>query len=485
MNSAGASAWATINPISGETVPAAPTNLKATWNSATWTANVSWNAVSGASYYEVQYCHTGKDDWAVETSYTNNKATSFVSEGVGHTQYGFRVRAVNSAGASAWTTLNPISHTHSMTHTYSQVATCTSSGNIEYWYCSGCGKYFTDSAGNKEITKAETIIKSLGHSLSHVDEKVATCTEDGNNEYWTCTRCGKYYSDSSATKEISKSQTIVSKHGHSLFHTPANDPTCTEDGNYEYWYCPICGEYFSDEAATAKTLLEKLARPKLGHLYEDDVCLHCWNPNPNGERVDTHFATVAEYVEGQFTDVPADQWFTDSVAQAVELGLLKGNGNGSFNPYGDVSIVETIVMASRVHSIYYTGSENFRSAVSGELWYQPYLDYAYSNGVISRTYYECDVTQKATRAQFAEIFANALPAKALYPMNRVAIDAIPDVSIAAAYGIHVYSLYRAGILAGSDANGSFYPRTYITRVEAAAIVSRMAKSSNRVSLTLI
>ena len=199
---------------------------------------------------------------------------------------------------------------------------------------------------------------------------------------------------------------------------------------------------------------------------------------------EVHFEQQTIYFQGQFSDVPADQWFTANVKSAFELGLMKGNGNGSFNPYGDVSIVEAIVMASRVHSIYYTGGENFRSAAAGETWYQPYLDYAYSNGVISRAYYNADVTQKATRAQFAEIFANALPDEGLYAMNSVTDNAIPDVPMSAAYAKYVYRLYRAGILAGSDANGTFHPSTYITRVEAAAIVSRMAESDNRVSLTL-
>lgn len=48
----------------------------------------------------------------------------------------------------------------------------------------------------------------------------------------------------------------------------------------------------------------------------------------------------------------------------------------------------------------------------------------------------------------------------------------------------VYKLYRAGILTGSDANGTFHPQTYITRAEASALVARMAGSANRVSFLL-
>ena len=198
---------------------------------------------------------------------------------------------------------------------------------------------------------------------------------------------------------------------------------------------------------------------------------------------EVHFERVTIYYQDQFTDVPADQWYTESVANAFELGLMKGNSADTFNPYGDVTVAEAITMAARIHSIYSTGTENFDQSVGGA-WYQTYLDYALANGIISRAYYNSDVTHKASRAQFAEIFANSLPAEALAAMNSVADNAIPDVKMTDSFAAFVYKLYRAGILTGSDANGTFNPQTFITRAEAAAIVSRMAESNNRVSITL-
>ena len=40
-------------------------------------------------------------------------------------------------------------------------ATATADGNIEYWYCEGCGKYFSDKDGTKEIKKADTVTAKL------------------------------------------------------------------------------------------------------------------------------------------------------------------------------------------------------------------------------------------------------------------------------------------------------------------------------------
>lgn len=196
-----------------------------------------------------------------------------------------------------------------------------------------------------------------------------------------------------------------------------------------------------------------------------------------------HFPKVAVYTQGQFTDVPASQWYTKSVASAVEFGLMKGNSPSTFHPAGDVTIAEAITMAARIHSIYTTGTESFVQK-SGQAWYQVYLDYAYKNGIISQSDYTCDVSQKITRAKFAAIFAKALPSKALAAKNTVADGKIPDVPTSASYAAAVYQLYRAGIFSGSDEKGSFYPQKTISRAEAAAVVSRMADSDNRVAVSL-
>lgn len=105
---------------------------------------------------------------------------------------------------------------------------------------------------------------------------------------------------------------------------------------------------------------------------------------------------------------------------------MKGNTASTFNPYGDVTLAETITMAARIHSIYTTGAESFDQSV-GDVWYQVYLNYAYQNGIIGYSLYSGNVQEKATRAQYAEIFANALPDEALAAKNSVPDAAIPDV----------------------------------------------------------
>ena len=54
-----------------------------------------------------------------------------------------------------------ISNHIDLKHFPAKAATEDSEGNIEYWYCSGCGKYYSDKDGTKEIAKADTVTAKL------------------------------------------------------------------------------------------------------------------------------------------------------------------------------------------------------------------------------------------------------------------------------------------------------------------------------------
>lgn len=144
--------------------------------------------------------------------------------------------------------------------------TCTENGNIEYWYCEACRKYFQDEALTKELKQEETIIKAKGHNAVKTEEKLATCTEDGNIEYWYCDVCKKYFSDAELKNEISFDKTVIPTTGHNLIKIEAKDPTIDGTGNIEYWYCEVCDKYFSDEKAEHEITLEDTVIAKLPKL---------------------------------------------------------------------------------------------------------------------------------------------------------------------------------------------------------------------------
>ena len=65
--------------------------------------------------------------------------------------------------------------------------------------CEICGKAFGDLDGNHHA------------NLKHIDAKAATTTAGGNIEYWHCEDCGKYFADAAATKEIKQADTVTAK----------------------------------------------------------------------------------------------------------------------------------------------------------------------------------------------------------------------------------------------------------------------------------
>ena len=164
-----------------------------------------------------------------------------------------------------------------------------------------------------------------------------------------------------------------------------------------------------------------------------------------------------------------------AIAHAYEYGLMQGAGGTTFNPAGNMTIAEAITVAARVHSIYSTGSENF---VQGSPWYQVYVDYAVTNRIIDKADF-ADYSKAAARAEMAYIFAGALPETEFASQNTV--NSLPDMDTSAPYSDAVFMLYRAGVLAGSDALGTFNPRNNISRAEAAAIISRVILPGTRSS----
>jgi hypothetical protein len=106
------------------------------------------------------------------------------------------------------------------------------------------------------------------HDLSHHDAVPPTCTTDGNVEYWECSLCQKDFSDDKGTAEIT--DIVKSALGHSLIKTDEKAPTCTDDGNRAYWTCTECRNIFSDDAGLNPTTLADVTVSATGHTWSND-----------------------------------------------------------------------------------------------------------------------------------------------------------------------------------------------------------------------
>ena len=191
-----------------------------------------------------------------------------------------------------------------------------------------------------------------------------------------------------------------------------------------------------------------------------------------------NFTEVRSY-ENQFADVPADAWYVSAATKAYSYGLIDGESEDRFNPDGSLSMAAAITMVDRVHSIYYTGTQDFAES---EPWYASYVDYARENGILPEAPTDCN--DAITRAHFAALLARTLPEKVLLAVSEIEDNSIPDVASNSPYYADFYLLYRAGVLTGSDELGSAWPDDPITRAEAAVVLARMADRNERRSVTL-
>lgn len=102
-------------------------------------------------------------------------------------------------------------------------ATCTEDGKIIYTATASLddGQTFTDT---QNVT-----INAIGHSLTKVERMEPTYTSTGNIEYWYCENCDKYFSDEAATQEIAYEDTIIPMLEQEPDTTTENDDTDTSD----------------------------------------------------------------------------------------------------------------------------------------------------------------------------------------------------------------------------------------------------------------
>ena len=96
--------------------------------------------------------------------------------------------------------------------THTRKCTVDGCNGVETKDCSGGTATCTEKAVCEVCGKAYGELDANNHSgLKHIDAKAATKDAEGNIEYWYCNGCGKYYSDKDGTKEIKKADTVTTK----------------------------------------------------------------------------------------------------------------------------------------------------------------------------------------------------------------------------------------------------------------------------------
>ena len=192
--------------------------------------------------------------------------------------------------------------------TVTKAATCTESG-ISTRKCSVCG------------TEETMIVPSLGHSMTATAGKAATCTEAGHSAYWSCSRCGKFFSDAAGKTEIAKDSWVIAALGHDVGTRAAVAATCYASGHEADTYCKRCGIVLAAGATIPAT-------GKHTYVDVDGVCTTCGTRNPAGGikgddlKVDSKDNTI---VTGGGLTIKADKPVTDEKLAEIKAAVENGS----------------------------------------------------------------------------------------------------------------------------------------------------------------
>ena len=198
---------------------------------------------------------------------------------------------VDAAGLTLPVFKNQNTHTHNdpLTHVLAKDPTTSEVGNIEYWYCAACGRYFADSTGAKEITKADTVIPKRhfsGSSSSSYPITVPDKTENGSVAV----------SPKTASKGSTVTISVTPDSGYvletiSVTDKNGNDLKLTDKGNGKYTF----------------TMPASKVEVKVTFMEDNSVL-------------------------NFFYDVPNDAYYYEAVKWAAENGITGGVDNSLFAP---------------------------------------------------------------------------------------------------------------------------------------------------------
>ena len=196
-------------------------------------------------------------------------------------------------------------HQHQLTHVPAKAPTTSEAGNIEYWYCAACGRYFADSTGAKEITKADTVIPRRHFSDSSSSSYPITVPDKTENG-------SVAVSPKTASKGSTVTITVTPDSGYvletiSVTDKNGNDLKLTDKGNGKYTFTMPGGK----------------VEVKVTFMEDNSVL-------------------------NFFYDVPNDAYYYEAVKWAAENGITGGVGNSLFAPNQPCTRAQIVTFLWRV-----------------------------------------------------------------------------------------------------------------------------------------
>lgn len=228
------------------------------------------------------------------------------------------------------------SHVHDLTRVAPKAATCLEDGNREYYTCSGCDEVFGDEDGTLRLSEDQYLIPAKGHKVASHGEKKATCSELGIKEYFECKHCGTLFKDAEGMFAISEPITSPML-THQISKVEGKAPVGFTPGYEEHYACSNCNRIYKDALATVETNYEAI---KIAPVLTDFEYKIAFTPAANIESIsfgNNPVAGGADYISAAYTKadgLPATEFTFKSGAvanMAVEAWIIHSVGTAKDN----------------------------------------------------------------------------------------------------------------------------------------------------------
>ena len=377
------------------------TEISNCYNVGSVTGNEYVGAIAGNTCYSPSNCYylsdTSSGAARTEKEFADGTVLNLLINGRNDSEHPWYETCIYLEAAGKTLPVFKWQHQHQLTHVPAKAPTTSEAGNIEYWYCAACGRYFADSTGAKEITKADTVIPKRhfsGSNSSSYPITVPDKTENGSVAV----------SPKNASKGSTVTITVTPDSGYvletiSVTGRNGNDLKLTDKGNGKYTFTMPGGKVevkatFMEDNSVLNFFYDV---PNDAYYYEavkwavengitGGVGNSLFAPNQPCTRAQivTFLWRAAGSPEpknmSNFSDVPADSYYAKAVAWAVENGITTGMGDGKFSPDATCTRAQSVTFLFRASKASANGAPAF-SDVAATAYYAEAVKWATDNGI--------------------------------------------------------------------------------------------------------
>ena len=266
-----------------------------------------------------------------------------------------------TAGAGAWGSFDDWYlgvHTHTLTAVAARDATCTKTGNLAYWKCSGCGVLFADANGDKSVSLDEVTVPVKSHTEEIIPAVAPTYTSTGLTEGKKCSVCGTVLVEQETVPRLTMPATPPAT------VTPPTEQVVTvmdtDNGSVSVSsQQPATGEVvvITPEPYDGYVVANVVITDSNGNVIDmsRDFAGGVWSfTKPEGN---VEVTVIFKSAEPSYTDVDSDDWFAEAVVYAYKNSIMEGVSDTAFAPGSPMTRGMVWAVLARIDCEYVTGNE--------------------------------------------------------------------------------------------------------------------------------